>query len=123
MWLTLQKIDQLEDVIECQRQQITELKAQITSFTSNASSDDGAPTGSDIKALQLQVQKLTKSIKMKDEFCSILSSELKKVQEQLQVAKETLKQQGDQLDGTSAESGFVSGSSSEHSAVQEVGIM
>jgi len=60
---------------------------------------------------------------MKDEFSSILSSELKKAQEQLQVAKETLKQQGDQLDGTSAESGFVSASSSEHSAVQEVGIM
>ena len=68
-------------MIDQQRVQIADLKEQLNSLTSS----DG---DNSTVALQRQVQKLNKSIKMKDEFCSILSSELKKAQDELQAVKE-----------------------------------
>ena len=71
-------------MIEQQRVQITDLKEQLNSLTSS----DG---DNSTVALQRQIQKLNKSVKMKDEFCSILSSELKKAQDELRANKETSK--------------------------------
>ena len=68
-------------MIDQQRVQITDLKEQLNSLTSS----DG---DNSTVALQRQIQKLNKSIKMKDEFCSILSSELKKAQDELRGVKE-----------------------------------
>ena len=95
----------MEGVIEQQKSQITDLKEQLNTLTT--SDGDTSPV-----ALQRQVQKLTKSIKMKDEFCSILSLELKKVQDELQAVKGKSK---DVQDGSKD-----SGISSEGNAEQEV---
>jgi len=105
-------------VIEQQRVQINDLKEQLNSL---GSSDGDNPS---TVVLQRQIQKLNKSIKMKDEFCSILSSELKKVQDELQVVKETNKKLSngkDIMDGSTPPSlSKDSGISSEGNAEQEV---
>ena len=92
-------------MIEQQQQQIGDLKEQLNTLTS---SDD-----SSVVALQRQVQKLNKSIKMKDEFCSILSSELKKAQNEMRAIKSK-----DVHDGSNPSKD--SGISSEGNAEQEV---
>lgn len=98
-------------MIEQQRVQISDLKEQINSLTASPDGDS-SPV-----ALQRQIQKLNKSIKMKDEFCSILSLELKKVQDELRVTKEkSMKSSKDVQDGQSKDSGI----SSEGNAEQEV---
>ena len=102
----------MEGVIEQQREQIADLKEEINGL----SSSDGDKS---TVLLQRQLQKLNKSVKMKDEFCYILSLELKKVQNELQVANKTIKnlESGkDLVDGESKDSGI----SSEGNAIQEV---
>ena len=68
-------------MIDQQKGQISDLKEQLNTLTT-ADGDNSTV------ALQRQIQKLTKSVKMKDEFCSILSSELKKAQDELRSVKE-----------------------------------
>ena len=100
----------MEGVIEQQRLQIADLKDQLNALIT---SDVG---NSSTVTLQRQIQKLNKSIKMKDEFCSILSSELKKAQDELRVIKGNSK---DVQDGSSQskDSGI---SSQGNAAEQEV---
>lgn len=95
----------MEGVIEQQRSQIADLKEQLNVLTT---SDDSSTV-----ALQRQIQKLNKSIKMKDDFCSILSSELKKAQDELRASRNKDVHDGsDQLKD--------SGISSQGNAEQEV---
>ena len=106
-------------MIELQRVQNNDLKEQLNSLTSSADGDNPSTV-----VLQRQIQKLNKSIKMKDEFCSILSSELKKVQDELQGVKETnkkLSNSKDIMDGSIPPSKD-SGISSEGNAEQEVSL-
>lgn len=68
-------------MIEQQKLQIVDLKEQLNTLSSEGDNSSNV-------TLQRQIQKLNKSIKMKDEFCSILSSELKKAQDELRASKE-----------------------------------
>ena len=95
----------MEGVIEQQRSQIADLKEQLNALTT---SDDSSTV-----ALQRQIQKLNKSIKMKDDFCSILSSELKKAQDELRAGRNKDVQDG-------SDQSKDSGISSQGNAEQEV---